>query len=59
MNENTEGEVVMRTVEASERTEPYQGLINRPARVSPEIAEFLHMLSSLESRLIEKSDRTD
>lgn len=40
----------MRSVEASDRTEPYQGHVNRPARVSPELAEFLHMLNS--SRII-------
>jgi len=59
MSEDTEGEVVMRSVEASERTEPYQGHVNRPVRVSPEIAEFLHMLNSLENRLVEKANGTD
>lgn len=49
----------MRSVEASERTEPYQGHVGRPMRVSPEIAEFLHMLSSLETRLVEKTKGSD
>lgn len=49
----------MRSVEASERTEPYQGHVSRPVRVSPEIAEFLHMLNSLENRLVEKANGTD
>lgn len=46
----------MRSVEASGREEPYQGQINRPTRVSPEIAEFLHMLNSLENHLVTKAD---
>jgi len=49
----------MRSVEASDRTEPYQGHVNRPARVSPELAEFLHMLNSLENHLVEKTNRND
>ncbi len=49
----------MRSVEASDRTEPYQGHVSRPARVSPELAEFLHMLDSLENHLVEKTNRTD
>lgn len=49
----------MRSVEASERAEPYQGQASRPVRVSPELAEFLHMLNSLENHLVEKSNRTD
>lgn len=59
MSKNTEGEEVMRSVEASERTEPYQGQASRPVRVSPELAEFLHMLDSLENHLVEKTNRTD
>lgn len=59
MSKNTEGEEDMRSVEASERTEPYQGQASRPARVSPELAEFLHMLNSLETHLVEKTNRTD
>ncbi len=59
MSESTEGEEVMRSLEASERTKPYQGNVSRPMRVSPEIAEFLHMLNSLETRLVEKSNRPD
>ena len=46
----------MRSVEASGRTEPYQGQANRPVRVSPELAEFLHMLDSLENHLVTKTD---
>ena len=49
----------MRSVEASDRTEPYQGHVNRPVRVSPEIAEFLHMLNSLENHLVAKTDNED
>lgn len=49
----------MRSLEASDRTEPYQGQVNRPARVSPELAEFLHMLNSLENHLVEKTNRND
>ena len=45
--------------EASDRTEPYQGHVNRPVRVSPEIAEFLHMLNSLENHLVEKTNNED
>jgi hypothetical protein len=59
MSKNTEGEEVMRSLEASDRTEPYQGHVNRPARVSPELAEFLHMLNSLENHLVEKTNRND
>ena len=46
----------MRSVEASDRTEPYQGHVNRPVRVSPELAEFLHMLDSLENHLVTKTN---
>lgn len=49
----------MRSVEASDRTEPYQGHANRPVRVSPELAEFLHMLNSLENHLVAKTDNED
>jgi hypothetical protein len=49
----------MRSVEASDRTEPYQGHANRPVRVSPELAEFLHMLNSLENHLVAKADSED
>jgi hypothetical protein len=49
----------MRSLEASDRTEPYQGHVNRPAQVSPELAEFLHMLNSLENHLVEKTNRND
>ena len=47
----------MRSVEASDRAESYQGQARRPARVSPELAEFLHMLNSLENHLVEKSNK--
>ena len=46
----------MRGAEVSDRTEPYQGHTNRPVRVSPEIAEFLHMLDSLENHLVAKTE---
>ena len=46
----------MRGAEVSDRTEPYQGHASRPVRVSPEIAEFLHMLNSLESHLVTKAE---
>jgi hypothetical protein len=59
MSKNTEGEEVMRSVEASGRTEPYQGQANRAVRVSPELAEFLHMLDSLESHLVTKTNDED
>lgn len=49
----------MRSVEASDRAVSYQGRASRPVRVSPELAEFLHMLNSLETHLVEKSNRTD
>ena len=49
----------MRSVEASDRTEPYQGHVNRPVRVSPEVAEFLHMLDSLENHLVAKTSAED
>ncbi|MGE0005966.1 MAG: hypothetical protein AB7S92_10260 [Parvibaculaceae bacterium] len=49
----------MRSVEASDRTEPYQGHVNRPVRVSPELAEILHMLSSLEDHLVTKTGAED
>ena len=49
----------MRGVEASDRTEPYQGHTNRPVRVSPELAEFLHMLNSLENHLVAKTNNED
>ncbi|MGE0238590.1 MAG: hypothetical protein AB7F09_14790 [Parvibaculaceae bacterium] len=49
----------MRSVEASDRTEPYQGHVNRPKRVSPELAEFLHMLNSLETHLVTKTSTED
>jgi hypothetical protein len=58
MSKTTEGEETMRS-EASDRTEPYQGHANRPVRVSPEIAEFLHMLNSLENHLVEKTNNED
>jgi hypothetical protein len=59
MSKSTEGEEVMRSVEASGPTEPYQGQANRPMRVSPELAEFLHMLDSLENHLVTKTDDED
>jgi hypothetical protein len=59
MSKSTEGEETMRSVEASDRTEPYQGHINRPVRVSPELAEFLHMLNSLENHLVTKTNSED
>ena len=46
----------MRGAQVSDRTEPYQGHANRPVRVSPEIAEFLHMLNSLENHLVTKTE---
>ncbi len=49
----------MRDAEVSHRTEPYQGHANRPTRVSPEIAEFLHMLNSLENHLVTKTKNED
>ena len=49
----------MRGTQVSDRTEPYQGLANRPVRVSPEIAEFLHMLNSLENHLIAKTENEE
>ena len=49
----------MRSVEASDRTEPYQGHVNRPVRVSPELAEILHMLDSLENRMVAKTNNED
>lgn len=49
----------MRSAEVSDRTEPYQGHTNRPVRVSPEIAEFLHMLNSLENHLVTKTENED
>lgn len=45
--------------EASDRAEPYQGQANRPVRVSPELAEFLHMLNSLENHLVTKTNTED
>jgi hypothetical protein len=59
MSKTTEGEETMRSVEVSDRTEPYQGHANRPVRVSPELAEFLHMLNSLENHLVEKTNNED
>lgn len=49
----------MRSVEASGRTEPRPGQANRPVRVSPELAEFLHMLNSLENHLVTKTNSED
>jgi len=49
----------MRSLEATARTEPDQGHANRPVRVSPEIAEFLHMLNSLENHLVNKTNDED
>ena len=49
----------MRSLEAPARTEPYQGQANRPVRVSPELAEFLHMLNSLENHLVTKTNEED
>ena len=49
----------MPSLEATARTEPYQGQANRPVRVSPELAEFLHMLNSLENHLVTKTDEKD
>ncbi len=49
----------MRSLEASPRTEPYQGQATRPVRVSPELAEFLHMLNSLENHLVTKANSED
>ena len=49
----------MRSVKGPNRTEPYKGHVNRPVRVSPELAEFLHMLNSLENHLVEKTSRND
>jgi hypothetical protein len=59
MGKTADGEETMRGVEVSDRTEAYQGHANRPVRVSPELAEFLHMLNSLESHLVEKSNSED
>jgi hypothetical protein len=59
MSKNSEGEEVMRSVEASDRTEPYQGHVTRPVRVSPELAEFLHMLNSLENHLVTRTNNED
>jgi hypothetical protein len=59
MDKSTEGGETMRSVEASDRTEPYQGHVNRPVRVSPELAEFLHMLDSLENHLVAKTNAED
>jgi hypothetical protein len=59
MDKSTEGEETMRSVEASDRTEPYQGHVNRPVRVSPELAEILHMLDSLENRMVTKTNSED
>ncbi|WP_162913977.1 hypothetical protein [Taklimakanibacter lacteus] len=49
----------MRSVEVSDRTEPYQGQAMRPVRVSPELAEFLHMLNSLENHLVTRTNNED
>jgi hypothetical protein len=49
----------MRGVELSDRMEPYQGHTNRPKRVSPELAEFLHMLDSLENHLVTKTNNEE
>lgn len=49
----------MRSVEESGRTEPYQGQANRQVRVSPELAEFLHMLNSLENHLVTRTNSED
>ena len=49
----------MRSLEASDRTEPYQGQVTRPVRVSPELAEFLHMLNSLENHLVNRTNNED
>jgi hypothetical protein len=59
MSEKNEGEGVMRSLEASDRTEPYQGQATRPVRVSPELAEFLHMLNSLENHLVNRTNDED
>jgi hypothetical protein len=59
MSKNTEGEELMPSLEATARTEPDQGQANRPVRVSPEIAEFLHMLNSLENHLVGKANDED
>jgi hypothetical protein len=59
MSKSTEGEKTMRDAEVSDRKEPYQGHANRPARVSPEIAEFLHMLNSLENHLVTKTENEE
>jgi hypothetical protein len=56
MSRNDQGEDEMRSLEATSRTEPDQGRASRPARVSPELAEFLHMLNSLEHHLVNKPD---
>jgi hypothetical protein len=59
MGKSTEGEETMRGAQVSDRTEPYQGHASRPVRVSPEIAEFLHMLNSLENHLVTKTEDED
>lgn len=59
MSKENEGEDVMRSVEVSDRTEPYQGQATRPVRVSPELAEFLHMLNSLENHLVTRTNNED
>lgn len=59
MSKTEEGEETMRSLEASGPAEPYQGQTNRPVRVSPELAEFLHMLNSLENHLVAKTDNED
>jgi hypothetical protein len=59
MSKSTEGEETMRGARVSERSERYQGHASRPVRVSPEIAEFLHMLNSLENHLVTKTEDED
>jgi hypothetical protein len=49
----------MRGAEVSDRTEPSQGHASRPVRVSPEIAEFLHMLNSLENHLVARTENEE
>jgi hypothetical protein len=56
MSRNNQGEDDMRSLEATSRAEPDQGQASRLVRVSPELAEFLHMLNSLEHHLVTKPD---
>lgn len=46
----------MRSAEGSQ--ERFQGRNSGPQRVSPELAEFLHMLDTLEQRFATQSDES-